>query len=118
MLITFMSDADADVIMFGEVGEQMLAVIGKDPQAPEGIVTLEQLPLALKALQQAVELDRMALRPPRASWGDDQEDGADAKRGSAVGFAQRAVPLLEMLQRSIKEETPVTWQSSGQKTRH
>ena len=116
MLITFMSEADADVIMFGEVGEQMLAVMGKDPLALEGIVTLEQLSLALKALRQAVELDRMA-QSLGADCEDQKDDEPDAKRDPEIRFAQRAMPLLEMLQRSIKEKTPVTWQASGQKTR-
>lgn len=112
MLITFLSSADADVVMFGEVGQQMLVVMGKDPQAQEGIVTLEQLPSALMALQQAVEQDRLA---QRQSASDEDEEEQDVKRSSIIHFAQRAVPLLDMLRRSINEKTPVLWRASGNK---
>lgn len=112
MLITFLSSADADVIMFGEVGQQMLVVMGKDPQALEGIVPLEQLPSALVALQRAVQQDRLAQRQSAA---DEDEEEQDAKRSAIIHFAQRAVPLLDMLQRSIDEKTPVLWRVSGNK---
>ena len=90
----------------------MLAVMGKDPLAPEGIVTLVQLDSALAALQQAVMLDHMTHKPGSA-WQDERDEDGDARPERVVHFAQRALPLVEMLKRSIKEQKPVTWRASG-----
>jgi len=113
MLITFKSRADADVIMFGEVGRQILVVIGKDPLEPQGIVTVEQLPEALAALQAAVETDRQERKADAPE--DEDEDAARerALRAPVISFAQRAVPLQTMLQHSLREKTPVIWSASG-----
>ncbi|MBS0553631.1 MAG: DUF1840 family protein, partial [Proteobacteria bacterium] len=39
MLVTFKSAASADVIMFGDIAKQLIAVLGKDPEDSKGIVT-------------------------------------------------------------------------------
>lgn len=108
MLITFKSRAAADVIMFGEVGQKMLAVMGKDAPDARGIVTVEQLPGAIARLRAAIEQDKQA-----RSGGPATADEEDTPRGmtASVNFTQRAVPLLELLEYSLREETPVTWES-------
>ncbi|WP_018604560.1 DUF1840 domain-containing protein [Uliginosibacterium gangwonense] len=113
MLITFYSNADADVIMFGEVGRAMLAVLGKDPQARDGIVTVEQLPAALAALQAAIDADHRERSHRAVAAIDTEEEDEHAARNSIISFAQRAYPLLTMLQYSIREKAAVTWHASG-----
>ena len=48
-MMTFKSRATASVIMFDEVGKQVLEIMGKTADR-EGIITLEQLPQAIEAL--------------------------------------------------------------------
>lgn len=106
MLIVFKSPASGDVIMFEKNGKEMLGVLGKDAADAKGIVTVEQLPGAIAALRAAIDADkaRQAARP------DDDEPADDIKTpGGAVSFFQRAVPLLELLERSLKDKVPVTW---------
>lgn len=56
MLITFKSPASADVMMFGEVAEKMLEIIGKEPSG-KGIITVENLPAAIARMKDAINAD-------------------------------------------------------------
>ncbi|KAA3655460.1 MAG: DUF1840 domain-containing protein [Proteobacteria bacterium] len=107
MLITFKSAAGADVIMLGKAAQSMFVALGKDPDSPTGIVTVEQLPEAIARLKQAIAADKAA----RARDADDAADDEDAPRGMAapVSFAQRAWPLLDLLELAQKEGQPVVW---------
>ena len=40
---------------------------------------------------------------------DADKDDEPKTPGGAVSFFQRAVPLLELLERSLKDKVPVTW---------
>jgi len=105
MLIIFKSPASGDVIMFEKNGKEMLGVLGKDAGDAKGIVTVEQLPAAIAALKAAIDADKARL----AAQAD--EDDADQARpgGGGVSFFQRAVPVLELLERSLHDKVPVTW---------
>ena len=108
MLITFKSEADSDVIMFGAVGQNMLNVMGKDALDARGIVTVAQLPAAIAALQSAIEADRASARR-RAG----KEEGDDAVPIEAsVSFTTRAVPLLTLLQHAERGKVAVIWEST------
>jgi len=113
MLFVFKSDAAADVIMFADVAKKLITILGKDPDNPKGIVTVEQLPDAIARLQAAIDEDkaRQAAQDQDADE-DAAEDVAAADRtgmGAPVGLAQRAWPLLDMLRASQKERVPVVW---------
>lgn len=109
MLVTFKSDAAADVIMLGEPAKRLIAVLGKDPDNPKGIVTVAQLPEAIERLKAAIAEDKARHTAPT----EDEEAAAaeEGKTGMAapVGLAQRAWPLLDMLEYSRKEGVPVVW---------
>jgi hypothetical protein len=103
MLITFKSKACGDVMMFGEVAHKLMEAMGKEP-AEKGIVTVEQLPEAIARLKRFAEAERArdaSLPPP------DREE--EVRRGPRVGLAQRAFPLIEMLELSLEAEQPVIW---------
>jgi Fe-S cluster assembly ATPase SufC len=53
MIYKFKSQAAADVIMLQSNGEQMLAIIGKEPAA-QGVITAAQMPAAIAALEAAI----------------------------------------------------------------
>lgn len=111
MLITFKSSASSDVIMFGDVARAMLATIGKDPADERGIITVAQLPAAIAALKEAMENDK-AERASHSHEDKAEHDEEEAgKKGAAISFAQRAVPLIELMSYSLKEETPVIWEA-------
>lgn len=110
MLITFKSKAGGDVIMFGEIAQQLLKILGKDSNEKKGIITSEQLPTAISQLQQAIKGDKAT---SSASSGFTDEDDEAAKKGidAPVSLAQRATPLLDLLQSAQSENTHVIWES-------
>lgn len=105
MLITFTSRAAGDVLMLGQTGQQMLEVIGKDAGDPRGIVTLEQLPAAIAALEAAAASDR-SQKPPQ------HEDDAPHGMAAPVSLSQRVVPLLELFRFAARDKEPVIWEAS------
>lgn len=111
MLYVFKSAACADVIMFGDIAKQLVQILGKDPEDARGIVTAEQLPEAIARLRAAVEADRLRQREQRPADDDDDDEPDPERSGMAapVSLAQRAWPLLDMLERSHKEAVPVVW---------
>ncbi|MBV2234926.1 MAG: DUF1840 domain-containing protein [Sterolibacterium sp.] len=119
MIVTFRSRATADVIMFGAVAHQLMAIIGKEAGA-QGIVTVEQLPEAIARLRAAIAQDK-ARHADIVAEGLDGLNGLDDARSTEtdvlrpaaidqpVSLTQRAVPLLEMLERSLRHQKPVVW---------
>ncbi|OHC61853.1 MAG: hypothetical protein A3H93_08820 [Rhodocyclales bacterium RIFCSPLOWO2_02_FULL_63_24] len=111
MIVTFQSPASGDVIMFGDVAQRMMKIMGKDP-TDKGIVTVEQLPEAIARLKAAIEEDKQQ----RAGLQDEDlprtepDGGTNAKSSRPfVTLTQRAVPLLELLEWSLKKKKPVVW---------
>ena len=104
MLITFKSPAGGEVMMFEKNARELVGVLGKEGDAARGIVTVEQLPAAIAALEIAMEADHEKPAVLERHSADDEE-----KRDEVVGFYQRAVPLRELLERSLKDKVPVTW---------
>ena len=109
MLYKFKSRATADLTMLEANGRQVLQIIGKDA-SPRGIITTDQIPQAIAALQAAVAAeDERAQAAKTQDLDQDPEDadGQDVKAG--VGLKQRAVPFIEMLRRSAAEQADVVW---------
>jgi hypothetical protein len=108
MLYIFKSRASADVIMFGQDAKRLLEIMGKDTD-PKGILTVEQLPAAIARLKKAAEDDRAQVRAMRAKLDAGNDLHAIEADKTAVHLSQRAMPLLEMMQDALKEDTPVVW---------
>jgi len=64
MLVTFKSAASGDLVMFEKNGKEILALLGKDPEAVRGVVTVEQLPAAIVALRTAIAADKASPAKP------------------------------------------------------
>lgn len=105
-MITFRSDAAADVMMFDDVARRMMEIMGKEFSA-RGIITVEQLPDAIARLRAAIAEDR-AHHAGEYDQPETEEVPGGGKR-AYVGLAQRAVPLVEFLEYSLKAEKPVMW---------
>jgi len=99
----FKSKADSDLIMMAPVGDQILRILGREPAA-KGIIEVAALPGAIRALEEAIAAAELARRDARSSDEDDDERGAEA-----VGLAQRAWPMLEMMRRSLAEHADIVW---------
>lgn len=102
MIVTFKSPAAGDVIMFGDAAHRLLEIMGKDP-GEKGIITAEQLPDAIARLRSAIAEDKAK----RAAQGGADE--VDKQGQPVISLAQRAVPLLDLLEWSQKKNKPVTW---------
>ena len=107
MLIVFKSKAAGDVMMFGDVAHSLMEIMGKDP-GDNGIVTVEQLPGAIARLKAAVAQDK-AEKPVIDHDERLFEKTPEGGKREFVSLARRAVPLIELLEYSLKEEVPVTW---------
>lgn len=108
MLITFRSQASGDVMMFADVARQMLKIIGKEP-ADKGIITVAQLPEAIAALKEAIAADKAALPERSAFVSERKGPGADDGTALFVSASQRAQPLLEQMEWSLRDDKPVLW---------
>jgi hypothetical protein len=105
-MITFKSDAAADIMMFDDVAKRMMEIIGRE-FSTRGVITAEQLPEAIARLRAAIADDRA-----RHAGEYDQPEMEEVPGGGQrayVGLAQRAVPLVEMLEYSLKAGKPVMW---------
>ena len=99
MLFTFKTKAYANITMFGDVGRQMLEMMAFGTSVP-GAINAEDVPQALENLKQA--LDKLPEQvEPAGDAGDDQP---------AVSLHTRAVPLVELLQAAVADETYVRWE--------
>ena len=107
MLIVFKSKAAGDVMMFGDVAHSLMEIIGKSPD-PKGIVADERLPGAIARLKAAVAQDKTE-RPVVDHDERLFEKTPEGGKREHVSLARRAVPLIELLEYSLKEEEPVTW---------
>jgi cyclopropane-fatty-acyl-phospholipid synthase len=103
MLYKFKSQAAATVIMLEASGNQMLTLIGKGPSA-QGIITVEQIPAAIAAIQAAVAAHETAQAQVRS--GVIEEDEVE---GDGVMLSQRAAPFLDLLRLSAGAGKDVVW---------
>ena len=110
MLVTFKSSASGNVHMYAEHAKVLLAAIGKslEPvEAPRGIIAAADVPAALAKLKSAVDASK---RGDAKSGDRSAEKNADQTDGAiSVGLAQRAFPLIDMLERAARENADIVW---------
>lgn len=112
MLYRFKSQATADLVMLNDTGEQMLAAMGKTV-APQGAITVAQIPAALAALAQAVAdseaTPATAATAAKAAAAEDNTDADEAPKADTVRLRQRTTPLVAMLKESLAAGKDVVW---------
>ncbi len=104
MIYKFKSQADADVIMLELNGDQILSIIGKEPSA-QGIVTVAQIPAAIRALEAAI-ITHEAAESRAVEHPPPMELSAV---GDSVRLRAPAAPLIELLRNSAKAGKDVVW---------
>ena len=99
MLVTFKCNAYADITMFGDVATKMLKMMGFGNEVP-GALRVEDVPRALDNLRRG-----LATVPdqPLAAGNEDEEQ-------PTTSLHTRALPLLELLQAAIADESRVRWE--------
>ncbi|MGI9133758.1 MAG: DUF1840 domain-containing protein [Rhodoferax sp.] len=108
MLYKFKSKATGDLIMLEPNGRQILKIIGKDDTdtRAKGILHWAEMPAAVAALQAAIAQEE-ALSAARAQQA--QAQGHEPERPEGISLRQRAVPFIDMLQRSQREKKDIVW---------
>ena len=102
MLVTFTTNAYADITMFGDVALNMLRMMGHSETVP-GAILAEDVPAALDRLKR--ELGALDATPaPR-------DPDADVRNGDEppVSLAKRALPLIELLTAAAQRKSDVMW---------
>ena len=105
MLVTFKSRGHADVIMFGDVALKLIRMMGRPERVP-GTIESEDIPVALKSLQQAIAAEDPTAVQKEADGDDDDEE-------EPVSTHNRALPLVELLNAARDAEVPVMWEKGG-----
>lgn len=106
MLFRFKSQASAEVVMLEVHARQLLDIIGKSASSA-GVITVDQMPAAIAALEAAIAQEALQgkhNRDPNVVEGHDSE--AEVQY---IGLHQRARPLLNMLKESLGEKKDIVW---------
>lgn len=106
MLVTFSSDAHASIIMFGDVAQQLLGMMGHSGTVP-GAILAADVPAALACLQSALEKAPAAEVDSAAAAGDG---GEEAGAGRPVSIVHRALPLIDLLTEAVRKQRDVMWE--------
>jgi len=105
MLVTFKTEAYANITMFGDVAVALLNLMGQSGSVP-GALMPEDIPAALDRLKRAVAANPDAPLDPQNARAEENE-----KEGSHVSLAHRALPLIELLKAAAEQKTYVMWES-------
>ncbi len=103
MIYQFRSKAGPDVIMLADLTQRIFEILGR-PLEPRGILTVEQLPALIIALETAILKD---LEDRAKSNTADQENTEKPKLADRLG--QRAYPFLELMKQAKAKDEPVMW---------
>ena len=97
MLVTFTTEAYADITMFGDVAKTMLKMMGHSDTVP-GAILAEDVPDALRHLTAAVEAEDVS---PPVEVEDENEP--------EISLSNRALPLINLLAAAAKAGANVIW---------
>lgn len=113
MLITFKSPVASDTTYVGPIGERFLKMMGRSKNVP-GAILAEDVPEALAAFRR--ELKRIEEQERAASQAQQERLSGQAKtekEGASepqVSIANRAYPLIQLLEKSAQAECEVIWE--------
>lgn len=122
-MIKFTAHSSAPIQYLKSDAKRLLRIIGKDDSSAQGIITEEQLPAALQALEQAIEREETA---PEVGIGTPQHlpvhesnpnqhahdaDDQDEQAQASVSLRKRALPLQQLLRQAQQDKEFVVWQA-------
>ena len=97
MLVTFKTDAYADITMFGDVALTLLKMMGHSGTVP-GAILAADVPAALNRLTAAIDNTRTE------TSAEDDEEGE-----TRVSLSNRALPLVDFLTAAAQQDCDVMW---------
>jgi len=103
MIYQFRSKAGPDVIMLADLTQRIFDILGR-PLEPRGILTKEQLPTLITALEIAILQDL-----EERSKANNPANEKTEKPKLADRLGQRAYPFLELMKQAKAKNEPVMW---------
>ena len=103
MLVTFSSDAYADITLFGDQAMQLIEMMGHSRVVP-GAILAADVPAALATLQRAITNTADVTKDT-----DKNDDDDDETKEDQVPLSTRAFPLLQLLHAAASENADVLW---------
>jgi len=103
MIYQFRSKAGPDVIMLADLTQRIFDILGR-PLEPRGILTKEQLPTLITALETAILQDL-----EERSKANNPANEKTEKPKLADRLGQRAYPFLELMKQAKAKDEPVMW---------
>ncbi|MBU3633264.1 MULTISPECIES: DUF1840 domain-containing protein [unclassified Polynucleobacter] len=103
MIYQFRSKAGPDVIMLADLTQRIFDILGR-PLEPRGILTKEQLPTLITALETAILQDL-----EERSKANNPANEKTEKPKLADRLGQRAYPFLELMKQAKAKNEPVMW---------
>ena len=100
MLVTFTTDAYANITMFGDIALAMLKMMGHSGTVP-GAIKAEDVPQALSRLKAGIESNKDS--PHIENKNSEQPE---------VSMAHRGLPLINLLSAAAKAKSHVMWDKS------
>jgi len=97
LLVTFTTDAYADITMFGDVALTLLKMMGHSATVP-GAILAADVPAALSRLTIAIDAEKTSLPV------QDKDTNE-----SVVSMANRGLPLINLLTAAVKADCNVMW---------
>ena len=97
MLVTFTTQAYADITLFGDVALTLLKMMGHSATVP-GAILAADVPAVLNQLIAAIQAEKSS--PPA--------DATDADE-PVVSIQNRALPLINLLAAAAKADVNVMW---------
>lgn len=103
MLVTFHTKPYANITMFGDVAVKLLKIMGHSGTVPSAF-SADDVPVALERLEAAIAADKKAVASAPAT-----EPRAEDEAERPVSLANRALPLVELLQAAADQHAEVMW---------
>src|ERR1700739_2909078 len=105
MLYRFNSRATPPFVMLEIHARQLFDIIGKAP-ASQGVITIEQMPAAISALETAMAREGRNVHNADDYAVEGHDEEAEKQH---IGLRQRGQPVLHMLRESLAAGKDVTW---------
>jgi hypothetical protein len=103
MIYQFRSKAGPDVIMLADLTQRIFDILARTLE-PRGILTVDQLPALITALETAILKDLEVRAKSNSS-----EEANTEKPKLADRLGQRAYPFLELLKQAKAKDESVMW---------
>lgn len=120
MVITFKSPVASDTTYVGPIGERFLKMMGRSRNVPGAMVAddvPEVLALFKRELKRIEEQEQEAIRAQKARSAGSTPDKGTPDRDKdedppeqPVSIANRAYPLIQLLEKSAAAECEVMWE--------